>query len=197
MNIKYLISNRTESSEGLVNVYDGQDMKVYAFRAWAPRVFFVNRYEVCEGKATLDKIASMSFNPREVAYLPEDIKQQIDPPLSGTEVKIVKYGTQDLEINASATGNNLLYISEAYYPKGWKAFIDGKETNILRVNYLFRGVIVPKGTHMVTMKFESSSFAIGRILSLTTNLFLCACVLFFMLRKFFLKRRSVKTAPTQ
>jgi hypothetical protein len=170
MNVRYLISNRDESSPALVQVYNNPNTKVYGVRFALPRVFFVNRYEVSDNLGILKKIADRSFDPRDVAYVSEDIKTKIDPPLQGAEVAIVHYGIQDLEVLTTATGNNLLFLSEAFYPKGWKAFIDGKEIEILRLNYLFRGVIVPQGKHTVEMKFEPASFSTGRQISLAANI---------------------------
>jgi hypothetical protein len=170
MNVKYLISNRDESNPALVQVYNSPNTKVYGVRFALPRVFFVNRYEVSDNLGTLKKIADRSFDPRDVAYVLGDIKTKIDPPLQGAEATIVHYGIQDLEVRTTATGDNLLFLSEAYYPKGWKAFIDGKEVEILRLNYLFRGVIVPQGNHTLEMKFEPASFSIGRQISLVSNI---------------------------
>jgi uncharacterized membrane protein YfhO len=41
---------------------------------------------------------------------------------------------------------------------------------ILRLDYLFRGVVIPPGTHTLTMKFEPTSFSLGRSMSLGMNL---------------------------
>ena len=170
MNVKYLISNRDELSPALTQVYNSPDTKVYGVHFWLPRIFFVNRYEVSDNLAMLKKIADRSFDPRDIAYVSEDIKTKIDPPLQGAEAAVVHYGIQDLKVQTTATGNNLLFLSEAYYPKGWKAFIDGKEVEILRLNYLFRGVIVPQGKHTIEMKFEPASFSTGRQISLVSNI---------------------------
>ena len=170
MNIKYLISNRDESTPALVQVYNSPNTKVYGVRFALPKVFFVNKYEVSDNLGMLKKIADRLFDPRDVAYVSEDIKTRIDPPLQGAEAEIVHYGIQDLEVRTTATGNNLLFLSEAYYPKGWKAFIDGKEIEILRINYLFRGVIVPQGKHTIEMKFEPESFSTGRPIRRISNI---------------------------
>ena len=170
MNVKYIITDKDESDAGLVPVYNSPNTKVYGVRFWLPRIFFVNRYEVSDNLGILKKIAARSFDPRDVAYVSEDIKTKIDSPLESAEATIVHYGIQDIEVRATATGNNLLFLSEAYYPKGWKAFIDGNEVEILRLDYLFRGVIVPQGKHTIEMKFEPASFSIGRQIGFATNI---------------------------
>jgi hypothetical protein len=190
MNIKYLITNRDESNPGLVQVYNSPGTKVYAFRSWLPRAFFVNRCEVSDSLSTLNKIAAMSFNPRDIAYLSKTNTANIDPPLQGAEATIVHYGIQDIEVHATATGNNLLFLSETYYPKGWKAYIDGNEVEILRLDYLFRGVIIPQGSHTLVMKFEPASFIIGKNISLGTNLLVLSGLLVFAIQYFFQKKKE-------
>jgi uncharacterized membrane protein YfhO len=191
MNIKYIISNREESHPGLVPVYNGSGTKVYAFQSWLPRIFFVNRYEVSDNLSTLNKISAMSFDPKDVAYISRDIKTNIDAPSQGADARIVHYGSQNLEIQTHTTGNNLLFISEAYYPKGWKASIDGKETEILQLNYLFRGIVFPPGEHTLTMKFEPATFVLGKTISLIANLIILCGIILILLHRFLFQRKKI------
>jgi hypothetical protein len=170
MNIKYLISNREDSSAMLTKVYHDGQTNVYAFRYWLPHAFLVNGCDVADGMTTLNKIAALSFDPRQIAYVPEHLSTVLDAPKEGANATVTSYRTQELEVRVHATGNNLLFISDAYYPKGWKAYVDGKETEILRLDYLFRGVVVPQGTHTVTMKFEPTMFYLGKEVSLWVSL---------------------------
>ena len=175
MNVKYIISNNVNtltSRDTLMPVYDGADAKVAHFRIGLPRAFFVRRWETASGRDILNKIAALSFDPVDVAYVMEDPAIHIDSPQQGAKAEYVRYGLQDLELNVTATGNNLLFLSEVYYPHGWKAFIDGQETPIYRLNYLFRGVVVPAGTHRLEMKFDPDSFRFGRNISLVSNILL-------------------------
>lgn len=45
-------------------------------------------------------------------------------------------------------------FSEMYYPKGWKASIDGKPVAIVNVNYVLRGLPIAAGSSKVEFKFE-------------------------------------------
>ncbi|HEY6951274.1 MAG TPA: YfhO family protein, partial [Bacteroidota bacterium] len=178
MNVKYIISNTPDSSQVLSLVYNGPQYKVYANRAYVPRAFFVNRYEVATGIDMLRKMESMTFNVRDVSYFTDNPGISIEPPKEGAQAEYVHYGLQNIELNVTATGNNLLFLSESYYPKGWKAILDGNEIPIYRLNYLFRGVVVPAGTHKLEMVFEPSSFYTGKNVSLGMNVVLIAALLF-------------------
>ncbi|MBI3788752.1 MAG: YfhO family protein [Ignavibacteriales bacterium] len=189
MNVKYIITNQADSSRAVGLVYNGAQKKVYSNLYALPRAFFVNKYEVADGLSILNKIAAMSFDPRDVAYFMEDPKLQIETPHPAAKAEFVKYGIQNLEIKTTTAGNNLLFLSETYYPQGWKAYVDGKETPIYRANYLFRAVVVPSGIHKLEMKFEPRGFYLGKTLSLATNIVVLGGIGFFSF-DYWRKRRS-------
>lgn len=169
MDVRYILSNRVDTSGVLALVFKGREMNVHYNRAELPRAFFVNRYEVKSGIEILNSISAMSFHPFDVAYFMDDPHVEIDSVRSGASVEYTRYGIQDLQASVTATGDNLIFFSEAYYPEGWKAYVDDNETKIYRLNYFFRGVIVPAGKHTVTMKFEPRGFYIGKMYSLGMN----------------------------
>jgi uncharacterized membrane protein YfhO len=47
----------------------------------------------------------------------------------------------------------LLVQAESYAP-GWVATIDGEPAELHRVNWTFRGVVVPPGHHTVELKYQ-------------------------------------------
>ena len=49
-------------------------------------------------------------------------------------------------------------FSEIYYPLGWKAKIDGNDVEINRVNYTFRGLVIPGGASEIELYYELESF---------------------------------------
>ena len=169
MNVKYIISDRMDTNQVLQIAFHGSKNVLYN-RASLPRAFFVNKLEIASGLEILNNIKKMNFNPLQVGYMMDDPKVTIDPPDSGTYAQYIHYGINDLALKVKASGNNLLFLSEAWYPKGWKAFIDGTEVPIYRLNYMFRGVIVPPGEHTLSMKMESSSYTLGKNLSLLLNI---------------------------
>jgi uncharacterized membrane protein YfhO len=51
-------------------------------------------------------------------------------------------------------------LSEVYYP-GWRAWVDDREVDVLRADYLFRAVELPAGAHRVRLLYDPASFKIG------------------------------------
>ena len=149
----------------------------------------MNRYEVANGLTILNKIKDMAFDPRDVMYFMEDPKITVEPPHPAASAEFVHYGIQDLEMKVTTAGNNLLFLSETYYPVGWKAFLDGKEIPIYRANYLFRTVVVPAGIHKLEMKFEPKGFSIGKNVSLAANIIVLGGLGFFGFNSWRRKRK--------
>jgi hypothetical protein len=85
-------------------------------------------------------------------------------------VEFVRYEADRIEVRTESSRPGLLCFAEVFYP-GWTAQLDGKAAEVLRVNFLFRGVILPTaGPHSVTLRFAPRSFALGKAISIVTLL---------------------------
>jgi uncharacterized membrane protein YfhO len=78
--------------------------------------------------------------------------------LSEGEVELVKYKPNNLVYRTSSAEGGLCVFSEIYYDKGWKAYIDGREADYLRVDWLLRGMVVPAGNHTIEWRFRAPMF---------------------------------------
>ena len=87
-------------------------------------------------------------------------------------VSLKKYQPNALTYEAKLAGNSLVLFSEIYYPKGWKATIDGAEAEILRANYVLRALVVPEGDHTIRFSFEPKSYYLGNTISLSFSIIL-------------------------
>ncbi len=181
MNVKYLLSERP-LMEGMQPVFKSQEtqMLVYENPSVLPRAFLVNRAEtVPQQMDILQHLKKGDFAPLDLAYLEKPLPQPIDT-IPGdmmehiNRVKYTAYSNETIKMEVDASGNNLLFISDVYYPAGWKAYIDSKETEIFKTNYAFRSMIVPKGKHNVEMRFTSERFGLGKNLSLASNVIILA-----------------------
>jgi len=108
---------------------------------------------------------------------------------SSATIKLIKNMNDDITYQSNASTNQFAVFSEIYYPKGWKAYIDGKETQIVKVDYALRGLSVPPGNHTIKFVFAPSSFTLGNTLNLVAGiitliaLLICAFLLFRQAKK--------------
>jgi uncharacterized membrane protein YfhO len=168
-NVKYIISDSPlKDTVNFKEVYKANSI-VYENKAMLPRAFFADEYKTTDGITILNNIKAVNFNPKKTAFLEKDINSKIDKPDSTASAKLVKADIHDIEYDVNATGNNLLVFSEIYYPPGWKAYIDGKETDIFKTDYLLRSIVVPAGKHKVEMRFVSEGFEKGKMISIASN----------------------------
>lgn len=162
LNVKYVISDRYDSIYGNL-VFNGT-RKVIFNPNYLPRAFFVKSYQVSDPYTILLKMRNAEFDPREIVYFENDLNVKIDPPDLDSYVQILEYGIQKIKLKAKASGNNLLFLSETWYPR-WKCFIDGKEVPIIKANYVFRAVVVPKGEHEIMFVYKDEKFELGSKIS--------------------------------
>jgi len=81
-------------------------------------------------------------------------------------IKLTKYSPNEINYKSESHLPQLALFSEMYYPYGWKAFVDGKEFEIMRANYVLRALFLPEGTHEIVFKFEPKVVQKGAWISL-------------------------------
>ena len=83
----------------------------------------------------------------------------------GAHADVLKHEPNRVEIQTASKAPAMLVLSENYYP-GWRAYVDGRGSEILRVDYNLRGVVLPQGVHVVEFVYRPYSVLIGLLLSL-------------------------------
>jgi len=83
--------------------------------------------------------------------------------LAATAV-IVRDRLNDVEVAVNTPRPAMLVLNDTWDP-GWRARIDGVQQPVLRVNYAFRGVVVPEGEHAVTFSYRPPVLLVGLMIS--------------------------------
>lgn len=91
---------------------------------------------------------------------------------STAQIHLVDYQPNRLVYKANTKTNSLAVFSEIYYPKGWKVFVNGKESDILRANYILRALELTPGDHEIEFRFEPTSYYIGNTVMMASSWFL-------------------------
>jgi len=73
-------------------------------------------------------------------------------------IEMTSYAPNKMVYKSNSSSNQLAVFSEIYYEDGWKAYVDGIEQPIFKVNYLLRGLEIKKGAHKVEFTFELPTY---------------------------------------
>lgn len=96
-------------------------------------------------------------------------------------IAVKTYQPNEIVYQTSSATPQLAVMSEIYYPHGWKFYIDGKETDYIKADYLLRAVHVPAGKHEIRMAFEPEVIQKGKTISLASaGLFILLAALGFV-----------------
>jgi hypothetical protein len=121
------------------------------------------------------------FNARETAIVRNTFASQIQGLQpgrdSGAEVKLAKYGLNEISYTSHNSREGLAVFSDIYYPLGWKAYVDGKETPIIRANYVLRALRLPAGDHKIDFKFHPQKFYTGNTIAGISSFLLYALII--------------------
>jgi Bacterial membrane protein YfhO len=121
-----------------------------------------------------------NFNPKDTAFVQDAFKAAVPfmPQYdSSASVKLVKNDNDKINYSFNAATSQFAVFSEIYYKAGWKAFIDGKESPIVKVNYVLRGLAVPAGKHDIEFRFEPQGYLTGKKLAFAA---LVLCIAFLV-----------------
>ena len=92
-------------------------------------------------------------------------------------ITLKSYKPNNLVYESTNENDGVAVFSEMYYKNGWKATIDGKDQPIFKVNYLLRGLEIPKGKHTIEFTFEPQVIKTGSSIALASSVLLMLLIL--------------------
>jgi hypothetical protein len=163
LNTKYIIYPDNENRPNVQLNYEANG------NAW-----FIVNLEVVDS-ADEEIRALDSLNTRTEAVIRSEFAEVLSKNYlmdSTAIINLVKYSPNELIYKSTSSSEQLAVFSEIYYKQGWKAYVDGIETNIYRVNYVLRGIEIPSGAHDIVFKFEPEVIKNGNKITLVSYAFL-------------------------
>jgi len=168
LNVRYFVvpGRLPEDRLELVNVDQARKILTYENRDALPKAWYVRNTTVAKTDGeTFAALNAPDFNPAHTAVLYQQPSVPFAPQDSGAIPEVTEYQSRRIALKSETASPALLVLSEVYYPAGWKAFIDGQETEIFRTDYVLRSVIVPAGSHEVVFSFDPPLYHAGWVLS--------------------------------
>lgn len=115
-----------------------------------------------------------SINLRDTAVVENMYKDKIlFMPVkdNAASIHLIENKLDVISYSFKSASNQFAVFSEIYYDKGWKVFVDGKESPYCKVDYVLRGMSVPAGDHRIEFRFEPKSYYMGNTISIWATLF--------------------------
>lgn len=106
---------------------------------------------------TLQRLASPDFDPRSVVLLADNVA--VPPPAGASnqpagKVEYTSYSPKHIRLKTESAAASVLLLNDKY-DANWKVTVDGKPAELLRCNFIMRGVYVPAGTHAVEFSYST------------------------------------------
>ncbi|SOU87687.1 conserved membrane hypothetical protein [Tenacibaculum dicentrarchi] len=159
--------------------------------------WFVNNLKIVtsadEEIVALDSLktkTSAVINGRELKRSPQgymDFNNQFKTD-STARISLIKNDVTTLVYKTDTQENQFAVFSEIYYKDGWNAYLDGVKTEHYQVNYVLRGMEIPKGKHEIIFKYEPKIIQTGNKITL----FSYALLLFIPMGWFFIRKKKNK-----
>ena len=160
---------------------DNGNFALFEFTGALPRAKLYSNWQVnTNSQAVLATLADLNFDPAKTVLVSTPSKNL--PPVATNEntgtVEYKSYAPKKIILAATATAPSVLLLNDKFDPN-WRVTVDGKPAELLRCNFLMRGVPVPPGTHKVEFTFSvSNKMLYVTISAISVGILLCALLFF-------------------
>ncbi len=178
LNVRYVVSLRPILHEKLrlINVVDG--LFLYENIHSYPRVYFAEKVEFLQDDEIIKKMMGYDYVKDKMVFFGIRLKGEFEGPSvkgrreEGREAGIifVEYDNDRIIMDVNNPEDGFLVLADTYYP-GWKAYDNGKKTEIFRANYFMRAIRLPQGEHRVVFEYDPWTYRVGRVLSIIGLIF--------------------------
>jgi hypothetical protein len=135
------------------------DIKLYENPDAFPRAWLVDRARCVDAdffgdEAALTLMRDPAFDPAQEAVIaaPESVCAGLPDAAGVARAEVTDSGDAHLTLAVETDAPRLLLIRDSAYP-GWEAAIDGAPTPVYRADLILRGVVIPAGSHSVTLRY--------------------------------------------
>ena len=120
-----------------------------------PRARLYSQWQVqTNDDTTLETLARREFDPQATVI----VNAPIAPSAAALgqaagEVITQSYRPKEIRLTAQATNDSVLLLND-HWSAHWRVTVDGQPSELLRCNYVMRGVRLPPGSHEVVFRFQ-------------------------------------------
>jgi hypothetical protein len=166
-NVKYIVSAADlDIQPGMMEHVKRINPFLFQIRNHLPRAWIVGEIHPL-GKWTLKDYSKRLFNSHTSALGPEETEVRHKTPYYQVVDKIEYDNVNRIRIEVTASRRGVVALSEASYP-GWRVTVNGKQANIIRLNYLFQGIEIDPGRQQIQFEYQPPFFRLYLLISFFT-----------------------------
>jgi hypothetical protein len=149
------------------------NVDIYENARYLPRAWLASDVVVLDESATLEVVRTGKlpdgsvWDPLRTALLEAKTSAAMATKAQDARAEITKYQPNRVNLKSNSSETSILILSENHYP-GWRAYVDGRASDTLRVDYNLRGVELGPGEHQIDFVYRPKSVIIGFLVSLLT-----------------------------
>ena len=179
LNGQYLVVPRglalVPPADRFSSVGEADNYRVYKNAQALPWFYLAPRAQVvADEDRVLELLRSGQIDPSAVALVEEALPFELTNPevISTDRVQVIEHNPPEGFIHLQTQSENarLLVVSENYQ-SNWSVWVDGQPADMLRVNYVWKGVVLPPGEHRVEFRYRSSILFWSRTATIFCALF--------------------------
>ena len=174
LNVKYIIKNDPDNPLGVT-----RNANVYGNVWFIDNIIHVNNSEkelLSLGEIDLrTKVVTQNISLKEKSFQKDSLN----------DISLVSRNANKLIYKSNSVTNQFAVFSEAFYYKGWQAYLNDAPVDHYKVNYLLRGMEIPKGKHEIRFEFKPKVVERGSVISVFAYLILILVLTKLIKEKFY------------
>jgi hypothetical protein len=148
------IEHPTKLEELTAVTNDNGPYALFEFTGALPRVKLYSHWQVSTNdEATLKMLADKNFDPQQAVLVATPQPTAPSTNQNAGTVEFKSYKPTDIVFDAKAETPSVLLLNDRY-DSNWRVRVDGKPAQLLRCNYIMRGVYLTAGPHTVEFQFS-------------------------------------------
>jgi hypothetical protein len=159
LGINYAIARKAAGPDQAEVFQGSSGLKIFTNPGALPRVRIVH---AAIGVPDENALLTTVVNP--ATDLQRTVVVRGVPPVlencDGGDIQIIRYRTTSITLRTNTPCKSMLVVADSWFP-GWKAFVDGKPTQIYAAYDIVRGIVVDAGQHEIVMRYRPVSVFTG------------------------------------
>jgi len=163
LNVRYMIFRGTPPAD-IKPHFQSDDYWAATNSQAMPRAYVPAGVDVVDDEVVRkQRLADPDFDPRKVALVERTLAMDLREECRGT-ARVTDEVPMRVTLAVEMQTPGLVVLADAWDP-GWRAYLDGRQVEVLRANHALRGDVVPARQATLEFRYEPASLRRGAMLS--------------------------------